>query len=119
MAMATIRPFIWFEDRAEEAINFYTSIFKDSRKDAIQRMSDVVPGPKGQVYTGTFALCGQEFMVLNGGPIGEQSKLTGAISFFLEVENQEEVDYFWQALIADGGQSGPCGWLTDKFGVTW
>ncbi len=117
--MPTITPFLWFEDQAEEAMQFYASVFKDSHIGAIRRFSDVVPGPKGKVLTGTITLCGQEFMLLNGGPNGQQSKFTEAISLFVQVDTQAEIDYYWQALTAGGGQSGQCGWLKDQYGLSW
>jgi predicted 3-demethylubiquinone-9 3-methyltransferase (glyoxalase superfamily) len=117
--MPTITPFLWFEDKAEAAIEFYASVFKDSSVGMVSRMSDSVPGPKGKVVMGSFTLCGQDFMILNGGPNGDQSKFTQAISFFVSVDTQEEIDYYWEALTADGGKPGPCGWLTDKFGLSW
>jgi predicted 3-demethylubiquinone-9 3-methyltransferase (glyoxalase superfamily) len=117
--MATITPFLWFETEAEAAMNFYTSVFKDSSIGTIQRFPDFVPGPAGQVITGTFRLGNQEFMILNGGPNGDQSKFTEAISFFVEVKDQAEVDYYWDALTAEGGTAGPCGWLKDRYGISW
>ena len=116
--MQKIVPFLWFEDRAEEAVNFYTSLFKNSKVGSITRMGEEVPGPKGKVMTATFQLNGQEFMALNGGPL-EGFKFNGAISFFVNCETQAEVDELWGKLTADGGQESQCGWLTDKFGVTW
>jgi predicted 3-demethylubiquinone-9 3-methyltransferase (glyoxalase superfamily) len=118
--MAKITPFLWFEDNAEEAMDFYTSVFKgDSRLGIIRRFGSEMPGPAGSVMTGTFTLCGQEFMVLNGGPNGDQSKFTQAISFFVSVDDQAEVDYYWNALTAGGGEPSVCGWLTDKYGLSW
>ena len=116
--MQKIIPFLWFTDQAEEAVNFYTSIFKNSRITGITRMGDEVPGPKGKVMTATFQLAGQEFMALNGGPV-EGFQFSGAISFFINCENQTEVDELWKKLTSDGGKESQCGWLTDKFGVTW
>ena len=113
--MQKITPFLWFDDRAEEAMEFYTSVFKNSKIGTVSRFSDEVPGPKGKVMTGTFQIEGQEFMVLNGGP---EFKFTEAISFFVHCENQEEVDYLWEKL-STGGEKGQCGWLKDKFGVSW
>jgi predicted 3-demethylubiquinone-9 3-methyltransferase (glyoxalase superfamily) len=110
-----IAPFLWFDDRAEEAMNFYVSIFKRSRVLNISRYGEAGPGPQGSVMTATFELDGQEFMALNGGP---EFKFTEAISFFVNCETQEEVDELWEKLSA-GGEKGPCGWLKDKYGVSW
>jgi predicted 3-demethylubiquinone-9 3-methyltransferase (glyoxalase superfamily) len=110
-----ITPFLWFDNNAEEAINFYTAIFKDSKVVSMSRYGDAGPGPKGTVMSATFQLAGQQFMVLNGGP---QFKFTEAISLYVDCDTQDEVDYFWQRL-SEGGQPGPCGWLKDKFGLSW
>lgn len=107
--MRKITPFLWFDDNAEEAINFYTSIFKDSK------ILDTRPGPDGKFFTGTFVLNGQEFMALNGGP---HFKFTEAISLFVSCQTQAEVDDLWQKL-SDGGEESQCGWLKDKFGLSW
>jgi predicted 3-demethylubiquinone-9 3-methyltransferase (glyoxalase superfamily) len=108
--MQKISPFLWFNTQAEEAMNFYTSVFKDAK------IVNVSRGPDGKVFTGSFELFGQEFMVLNAGP---QFKFNEAISFFVKCKDQEEVDYYWQKLTADGGQESQCGWLKDKFGLSW
>jgi predicted 3-demethylubiquinone-9 3-methyltransferase (glyoxalase superfamily) len=113
--MKKITPFLWFDNQAEEAMTFYTSVFKNSRVVSMSRYGDAGPGPKGQVMTGTFELNGQEFMVLNGGP---DFKFTEAISFFVNCETQAEVDDLWEKLSA-GGEKGQCGWLTDKYGLSW
>ncbi len=113
--MQKITPFLWFDGKAEEAMNFYSSIFKNSKIGRITRYGDAVPGPKGAVMSGTFQLDGQEFMALNGGP---QFKFTEAISFFVNCETQEEVDELWEKLSA-GGQKSRCGWLKDKYGLSW
>ena len=113
--MPSITPFLWFDDKAEEAMNFYTSIFKDSKVGSITRYGDAGPGPKGTVMSGTFQLNGQDFMALNGGP---HYTFTPAISFFVSCETQEEVDELWEKL-SEGGAKLQCGWLTDKFGLTW
>jgi predicted 3-demethylubiquinone-9 3-methyltransferase (glyoxalase superfamily) len=113
--MQKITPFLWFEDQAEEAVNFYTSIFKNSRILNVARYSEAGPGPAGSVMTATFELEGQEFTALNGGP---QYKFTEAISFVVNCKTQKEVDELWEKLTA-GGEEGPCGWLKDKFGVSW
>jgi predicted 3-demethylubiquinone-9 3-methyltransferase (glyoxalase superfamily) len=110
-----ITPFLWFDANAEEATNFYTSIFKNSEIISINRYGEGSPGQAGTVMTTTFTLDGQPFMALNGGP---HFKFTEAISFFVNCETQEEVDELWQKL-TDGGEEGQCGWLKDKFGVSW
>ncbi len=113
--MSKITPFLWFNDNAEEALNFYASIFKNSRIINVNRLPEGTPGPAGKVLTASFELEGQEFMALNGGP---DYKFNEAISFYVNCETQQEVDYFWNKLSA-GGEPGPCGWLKDKFGVSW
>jgi len=113
--MQKITPFLWFDGKAEEAVNFYTSIFKDSKIVNIARYGEAGPGPAGTVMTAMFELNGQEFIALNGGP---QFKFTEAISFSVNCETQEEVDNFWKRL-SEGGEEGPCGWLKDKFGLSW
>jgi predicted 3-demethylubiquinone-9 3-methyltransferase (glyoxalase superfamily) len=113
--MQKITPFLWFDDNAEEAMNFYVSVFKNSKIGRVTRYGETGPGPKGKVMTGTFELRGQEFMALNGGP---QFKFTEAISFFVNCETQEEVDELWEKL-SKGGEKGRCGWLKDKFGLSW
>jgi len=113
--MQKITPFLWFDGKAEEAMNFYTSIFKNSKIGRISRYGDAGPGPKGTVMSATFQLDGQEFMALNGGP---QFKFTEAISFFVNCETQEEVDELWEKLSA-GGPKSRCGWLKDKYGLSW
>jgi len=110
-----ITPFLWFDNNLEEAINFYTSIFKNSNVRNVRRYEDAGLGMKGTVMTATFELEGQEFYALNGGP---QFKFTEAISFFVKCETQEEVDEFWEKLSA-GGEKSRCGWLKDKFGLSW
>lgn len=113
--MQKITPFLWFDGRAEEAANFYTSVFKASKILNIARYGDARPGPKGAVMLVTFELEGQRFMALNGGP---QYTLTPAISLFVDCETQSEVDDLWEKLSA-GGAEVSCGWLTDKFGLSW
>jgi len=113
--MQKITPFLWFDGKAEEAMNFYTSIFRNAKVGNITRYGDAGPGPKGSVMSATFELEGQEFFALNGGP---QFKFTPAISFFVSCKTQEEVDRYWEALSA-GGEKSQCGWLTDKFGLSW
>ena len=111
-----ITPFLWFDGQAEEAANFYTSIFDNSRIFDIARYGEVGPGEKGSVMTVSFELEGQKFVGLNGGP---HYKFTPAISFYISCQTQEEVDYFWDRLLANGGKPSQCGWLMDKFGVSW
>jgi len=113
--MQKITPFLWFDHQAEEAANFYTSVFKNSKILNISRYGEGGPGPEGTVMTVTFQLNGQEFTALNGGPI---FKFTEAISFFVHCETQEEVDELWEKL-SEGGEEGQCGWLKDKYGVSW
>lgn len=113
--MPKITPFLWFDGQAEEAMNFYTSIFKNFKVGNVTRWGKGGPGPEGTVMSATFQLEGQEFMALNGGP---QYKFSPAISFFVSCETQEEIDDFWNKLSA-GGQIQRCGWLKDKFGVSW
>ncbi len=111
-----ITTFLWFDNNAEEAMNFYVSIFKNSKILSLTRYGDAGPGPKGTVMTGSFQLEGQEFVALNGGP---RFKFTEAISLVVRCENQEEVDHFWSKLTAGGGSPSQCGWLKDKFGLSW
>jgi predicted 3-demethylubiquinone-9 3-methyltransferase (glyoxalase superfamily) len=113
--MQKITPFLWFDGRAEEAANFYTAIFPNSKIVSMMRSGDAGPGPKGSVMSATFKLQGQEFIALNGGPMFTFSP---AISFFVHCETQEEVDNFWEKL-SEGGEKQRCGWLRDKFGVSW
>src|ERR1044071_2479474 len=111
-----ITPFLWFNDNAEEAIDFYCSIFPNSKLLGVSRYGDAGPGPKGSVMTASFELDGQKFTALNGGPL---FKFTEAISFVIPCKNQEEVDYYWSKLTGDGGEESMCGWLKDKFGLSW
>ncbi len=106
-----ITPFLWFDSNGEEAANFYISIFKNSAMGQLQRMA-----PDGPVFGGSFELEGQKFNFLNGGPM---FKFTEAISLFVSCDTQEEVDEYWNKLIADGGQESRCGWLKDKYGLSW
>jgi predicted 3-demethylubiquinone-9 3-methyltransferase (glyoxalase superfamily) len=115
-SMQKISPFLWFDNQAEEAARFYVSIFKNSKIGKVTYYGDTGPGPKGAVMTVEFQLEGQDFVALNGGP---QFKFTEAVSFTVNCSSQEEVDYSWEKLSADGGQTGPCGWLKDKFGLSW
>ena len=110
-----ITPFLWFDDKAEEAANFYVSLFKNSKIDTVSRYGDAGPGPKGAVMTVAFQLNGQKFTALNGGPL---FKFTEAISLFVNCESQQEVDELWEKLSA-GGQKSRCGWLKDKYGLSW
>ncbi|MGH9383705.1 MAG: VOC family protein [Vicinamibacterales bacterium] len=107
--MPNITPFLWFDTQAEEAMNFYTSIFKDSKVISVNRA-------QGKVMSVQFELEGQRFIGLNAGP---QYKFTEAVSFFVGCETQREIDEFWEKLTADGGEPGQCGWLKDKFGLSW
>lgn len=113
--MQKITPFLWFDGKAEEAANFYTAIFKNSRIVDIKRYGEGAPISEGTVMTAQFVLDGQEFVALNGGP---HYHFTPAISFVVNCETQDEVDYFWDKL-TDGGTEVQCGWLQDKYGVSW
>jgi predicted 3-demethylubiquinone-9 3-methyltransferase (glyoxalase superfamily) len=113
--MQKITPFLWFDNNAEEAMNFYTSVFKDSKKGVITRYGKSGPGPEGTVMSVTFQLEGLEFFGLNGGPV---YKFTPAISMFVDCKDQEEVDHYWEKL-SEGGSKDRCGWLIDKFGLSW
>ena len=113
--MQKITPFLWFDDKAEEAMNFYVSIFPDAEIVGVRRYGEGGRGKKGAVMTATFRLHGQEFTALNGGP---HFTFTPAVSFFVACETQAEVDELWDKLSA-GGQPGQCGWLTDKYGLSW
>ncbi|MDD1622272.1 MAG: VOC family protein [Methylococcaceae bacterium] len=113
--MQKITPFLWFDHQAEEAMNFYLSIFKNSKVLSVNRYGDGGPGPKGSVMTANFELDGQVFTALNGGPI---YKFSPAISFVVHCETQAEVDYYWEKL-SEGGKENQCAWLDDKFGVSW
>ncbi len=113
--MQKIIPFLWFDGKAEEAANFYVSLFKHSRIVNIARYGDAGPGPKGTAMSATFELAGQRFIALNAGP---QFKFSEAISFFINCETQQEVDELWEKLSA-GGQKSKCGWLKDKYGLSW
>ena len=113
--MQKITPFLWFDGKAEEAMNFYASIFKNSRIGEVSRYGKAGPGPEGTVMSATFQLEGQEFYALNGGP---HFSFTPAISFFVNCETQQEVDELWGKL-SEGGEIQPCGWLRDKYGLSW
>jgi predicted 3-demethylubiquinone-9 3-methyltransferase (glyoxalase superfamily) len=118
--MQKITPFLWFDDQAEEAVKFYTSIFKDSKTERILRYDEEAAKasgrPTGSVLTIEFKIEGQNFVALNGGP---DFKFNESVSFVVNCETQEEVDYFWSKLTADGGEESACGWLKDKFGLSW
>ncbi len=113
--MDKITPCLWFDTQAEEAATFYTSIFENSRIIEVVRYGDAGPGPAGSVMTVAFALEGHEFVALNGGP---QFTFNEAVSFQVSCETQDEVDAYW-AKLTDGGEEGPCGWLKDRFGLSW
>ena len=114
--MPKITPFLWFNDNAEEAMNFYVSVFRNSKVRGVTRYGDAGPGPKGSVMTANFELDGQEFVALNGGP---QFTFTEAVSFVVHCDSQQEVDYYWDTLTSDGGRPSQCGWLKDKYGLSW
>jgi predicted 3-demethylubiquinone-9 3-methyltransferase (glyoxalase superfamily) len=120
--MQKITPFLWFDDQAEEAVKFYTSIFKNSKVGKILRYGEEAAKvsqsgrPAGSVLTIEFEIEGQKFTALNGGPV---FKFNESISFVVNCDTQKEVDYFWKKLTADGGQESQCGWLKDKFGLSW
>ena len=111
-----ITTFLWFDNNAEEAANYYTSIFKNSRILNVARYPQGSPGPEGAVMTVDFELEGQNYIALNGGP---HFKFTEAISLLVHCETQEEIDYYWEQFLADGGQESQCGWLKDKYGLSW
>jgi predicted 3-demethylubiquinone-9 3-methyltransferase (glyoxalase superfamily) len=113
--MEKITPCLWFDGKAEEAARFYTSVFKKSKMGAITRYGETGPGKKGSVMTVTFEIEGQEFMGLNGGP---EFKFSEAISFIVHCKTQKQVDRYWDRLLK-GGKPSQCGWLTDKFGLSW
>ena len=113
--MQKITPFLWFDSQAEEASNYYVSVFRNSKIKRASRYGDAGPGPKGSVMTIEFELDGNEFVALNGGP---HYKITPAVSFVVNCKDQADVDYYWDKLTA-GGMPVQCGWLTDRFGVSW
>jgi predicted 3-demethylubiquinone-9 3-methyltransferase (glyoxalase superfamily) len=113
--MQKVTPWLWFDTEGEEAAKFYTSVFPNSTIVDIAHYGSAGPRPEGMVLTVSFELDGQEFVALNGGP---EFKFNEAISFLVDCEDQEEVDRFWEAL-SEGGEKGPCGWLKDRFGVSW
>ena len=111
-----ITPMLWFNDNAEQAVNFYTSLFPNSKILSIERYGEAGPGPEGSVMTASFQIAGQQFVALNGGP---HFKFTEAISWVIYCDSQEEVDRYWEKLTADGGEESQCGWLKDKYGMSW
>ena len=113
--MQKITPFLWFDGKAEEAMNFYVSVFKNSKVVRVSRYGAAGPGPKGTVMSATFQLDGQDFFALNGGP---HFTFSPAISFFVNCETQQEVDELWEKL-SEGGEKNKCGWLKDKYGLSW
>lgn len=113
--MTTITPFLWFDDKAEQAVRFYMSVFKDSKLLAIARYGEAGPGPTGSVMTVAFELQGERFIALNGGP---HYSFTPAVSFAVNCETQREIDHYWERLL-EGGEANRCGWLTDKYGLSW
>lgn len=113
--MQKITPFLWFDNKAEEAANFYVSIFKNSKVMSVNRYGEAGPGPKGSVMIATFQLNGQDFIALNGGP---QFTFSPALSFVVDCKTQQEVDELWERL-SEGGEKQQCGWLQDKYGLSW
>lgn len=119
--MQKITPFLWFDHQAEEAAKFYTSVFKNSKLGSVSRYEDDESShrtgrPKGSVMIAEFTIAGQDFIALNGGPM---FKFNESVSFVINCTTQEEVDYYWDKLTSDGGQESMCGWLKDKFGLSW
>jgi predicted 3-demethylubiquinone-9 3-methyltransferase (glyoxalase superfamily) len=114
--MPKITPFLWFDDQAEEAMNFYVSIFRNSKVGQVSRYPDGGRGEPGKVMTASFELDGQPFTALNGGP---HFKFNEAVSFYVDCDDQAEVDRLWDALLSGGGTPSQCGWLKDRFGVSW
>lgn len=113
--MPSITPFLWFDDNAEEAARFYVSVFK-GKITRISHYTETGPGPVGSVMTVAFRMLGQYFVALNGGPM---FKFNEAVSFVVRCKTQREIDYYWRRLLAGGGEPSRCGWLTDKFGLSW
>ena len=114
--MQKITPFLWFDDQAEEAANHYVSIFKNSAITGVSRYGEGAPAPAGSAMSVTFVLDGIEFQALNGGP---DLKFTEAISLFVAAETQDEIDDLWEKLTSGGGEPGQCGWLKDRYGLSW
>jgi len=114
--MPSITPSLWFDSNLEEAARFYTSIFPNSSIEKLVRYTDAGPGTAGEVMYGTFVLDGQRFLGINGGPAFSFDE---AVSFMIHCKDQDEVDYYWDRLLADGGEESQCGWLKDRFGLSW
>jgi predicted 3-demethylubiquinone-9 3-methyltransferase (glyoxalase superfamily) len=114
--MPKISPFLWFDTQAEEAAKFYVSVFPNSKITTVVRTGEAGPGPKGSVLTVAFQLDGKEFVALNGGP---NFKFTEAVSFVIDCKSQEEVDHYWSKLLEGGGKESQCGWLSDRYGLSW
>jgi predicted 3-demethylubiquinone-9 3-methyltransferase (glyoxalase superfamily) len=114
--MQKITPFLWFDHQAEEAAKFYVSVFKGSRMGAVSRYGDGMPLPKGTVMTAAFEIEGQPFIALNGGP---EFKFNPAVSFVINCDTQKEIDYYWDKLTSGGGEEVQCGWVKDKYGLSW
>jgi len=114
--MQKIVPFLWFDNNLEDAIKFYTSVFKDSEIKSITYNTKSAPGPEGAALAASFILNGQEFACLNGGPA---FKFNESVSFYVKCDTQDEIDYYWNKLTEDGGTESACGWLKDKFGLSW
>jgi len=115
--MPKISPFLWFDNQAEEAAALYTSVFPDSKITQVQRHGAAGPGTEGAVMLVAFQLDGQDFTALNGGP--DHYTFNESVSFVVDCQDQAEVDHYWDALTANGGEPGPCGWLKDKYGLSW
>jgi predicted 3-demethylubiquinone-9 3-methyltransferase (glyoxalase superfamily) len=111
-----ITPFLWFDGNAEEAVNFYLSVFPDTKLGEVSHYGEGMPMPAGTVLVANFTLFGQEFGAINAGP---EFKFTEAISFMIDCKDQKEVDYYWDTLTANGGEPSQCGWLKDKYGLSW
>jgi predicted 3-demethylubiquinone-9 3-methyltransferase (glyoxalase superfamily) len=116
MSKQKITPFLWFDNQAEEAAKFYVSVFKDSKMGQVSRYGDGMPLPKGSVMTAAFEIEGQPFIALNGGP---EFKFTAAVSFVINCDTQKEIDYYWDKLTSGGGDEVQCGWVKDKYGLSW
>lgn len=114
--MQKITPFLWFDNQAEEAANFYSAVFDEGKILSVVRYTDAGPGPAGSAMVVELELFGQRFTLLNGGPV---HKFTEAVSFVVDCETQEEVDRYWEQLTSGSGEEGPCGWLKDKYGLSW
>lgn len=114
--MQKITPFLWFDNNLEEAIEFYSSIFDDAKVINITKSGKAGPGPEGTLFSATFQLAGQTFMAMNAGPM---FKFNEAISFLVSCKDQQEIDYYWEKLTAEGGEESMCGWLKDRFGLSW